>query len=185
MAGNELMEKVKNKGVTLMEMMVSMGIFALALTLAASIFVSSNRLQRKISLEQAVENEMRFALERFARTLRGGYIDYASYPQGTIPSNVQSTINLLDFAGKSVTFGQNTGAFALKEEGGAFSNLTSPQVKVADLKFYITPLKDPLLDTSMMTQPRVTMVLEALSAKPTTTPTKIRLQTTISARRYR
>lgn len=67
------------KGVTLVEALVAMAAFALALSLILGIMSNSMRQQRKVEADQRVASHARDMLEVIAREVRMGSIDYEKY----------------------------------------------------------------------------------------------------------
>lgn len=143
--------KVK-KGFTLIEMLVAVSIFAIASSAATDLYISSNRAQRSVRSREKLQNEARVAMEYLAREGRAGVVDYASYG-GTVPMGGDE-LKLIDREG-------NPESFKLSSDAGECSPsshpcllvcdaldcspLTSKNIFVDELKFYIMPLADPFL----------------------------------------
>lgn len=62
----------KNKGFTLLELIVSMGIFLVVITAAVSAFLNVNDIEKKMSAFRAANDNINFAMETMAREIRGG-----------------------------------------------------------------------------------------------------------------
>lgn len=62
-----------NEGFTLVELIVAMGVFVTAITVASGVFIQGMRSERGLTEAIAVNNEMSLALERMAREIRVGY----------------------------------------------------------------------------------------------------------------
>ncbi|MDP2704044.1 MAG: type II secretion system protein [bacterium] len=62
-----------NEGFTLVELIVAMGVFVTAITIASGVFIQGMRSERGLTEAIAVNNEMSLALERMAREIRVGY----------------------------------------------------------------------------------------------------------------
>jgi len=67
------------RGFTLMELLVVMGLFSVTVMMASSIFMLSNRAQRRVLAVTSAQADLRYALEAIVREARMGRIDYASY----------------------------------------------------------------------------------------------------------
>ncbi|MDD5626689.1 MAG: prepilin-type N-terminal cleavage/methylation domain-containing protein [Patescibacteria group bacterium] len=171
-------------GFTVIEMLVAMAVFALALVAICGIFLSITKAQRKNSIDQKVQFEASHALETIAQTVRRYGIDYS----GSI-NNPASSLVLVRQDKESITFFKG-GDNKLKMQIGtaAAENILSNQVKVDDLKFWIVPVTDPFVSGGTNEQPRVTIVLSLSQSKNTAKPEEqasIRVQTTITQRIYK
>lgn len=62
----------KNNGFTLLELIVSMGIFLVVITAAVSAFLNVNDIEKKMSAFRAANDNINFAMETMAREIRGG-----------------------------------------------------------------------------------------------------------------
>lgn len=62
-----------NEGFTLVELIVAMGVFVTAITVASGVFIQGMRSERGLTEAIAVNNEMSLTLERIAREIRVGY----------------------------------------------------------------------------------------------------------------
>lgn len=179
MANDKL--KIKNRGFTLVELLVGMTIFALILGSIAGIFIAGVKLQRKSFAEQEVLNQLSFALEYMSRALRMAPRDesgnclnsgYSYQNPGGNPFAVKF-INHLQQDECQQFFLEN-GILKYQKGNNPSLALTSPKVTVKELNFYLSGEQagDGL-------QPQVTISLKAEafgSAYP------IQLQTTVSQR---
>lgn len=172
------------RGFTVIEMVVAIAVFSFALVAICGIFLSITKAQRKNSIDQKVQFEASYALETITQALRRYSIDYS----GPINNPVSSLV-LVRQDKESITFLKG-GDNRLKMQIGtaAAENILSDQVKVNDLKFWITPVADPFILGGPNEQPRVTIVLNLSQSKNTTKPEEqasIRVQTTITQRVYK
>ncbi|HLD81678.1 MAG TPA: prepilin-type N-terminal cleavage/methylation domain-containing protein [Patescibacteria group bacterium] len=194
----------KQKGFTLIELVVATGIFLIVSTLATGIFILNNKTQRRTQTTQQLQSELSFAFEKIAREIRFGFIYYPDF-DGSLPSN---TLELRDSQGNPIIFRLDAGASCHSAEPTAkcvvmgvdlnadgmlqdaeFTSLTTPDVMVHELRFYVFPTSDPFVDVSgfysINNQPEVTLVLKASNV---TTQIHERqtllLQTTIVSRAY-
>ena len=184
-------QKTSSKaGFTLVEMMVSIVIFSLAMTIAAQLFFYSLKMQRQMTARTKLINELAYSTERISRGIRmaqketaaaGGCIgQYENYQR-----TVDSFGDRLKFLTPDTSFvsaspvdcveyylghpaDYPTGVVALMESrhnnGGAFADyalpLTSPAVDIQS--FAVTERGWSQDDTY---QPRVTLHLKALDAE--------------------
>jgi len=152
-----------NGGFTLMELLVSVTIFAVVVTIASSIFISTIGSQRKAFGQQNILDSSRFALESMARAIRQSDVISATVNTLEINHPDKGTIQY------SLSGGQ------IMESGGA---LTADDVTVESLTF----LTDGLAGNDNE-QPRVTIILQVSSKNvKAVEQTSITIQTTITPR---
>lgn len=173
--------KNKEKGFTLAEMLVAVSVFILIMAATVAIFVSVVRAQRKAQALRAVLDDSRYSLELMARQIRMAKIDYDAY--GGSVTEPQETLYLIDSQGTSHIFSFRSNR--LEFDGGV---VTSDNVFLDDLKFYINPEASPYTSGSEDEHSRVTIVFSATgkygqSDKPQE-ESHIDIQTTVSNRVY-
>lgn len=71
--------KQKKKAFTLVEVILATSIFTIISLVIVMIFISVIRMQRRITLENALYEDGRFMMERIAREIRRNTIDYEEY----------------------------------------------------------------------------------------------------------
>ncbi len=71
--------KKRKQGFTLVEVLLASFIFTVVGLIAVNVFVNILRIQRKISLENALYEDARFMMERITREIRKNAIDYEEY----------------------------------------------------------------------------------------------------------
>ncbi len=148
--------KDNNKGFTLMELVVVLGVFSTSIFIITEIFMFTNRSQKKVLAYQKVQSDASYALETMARAVRLGRIDYAHY---TTVSNPEEELYVFDSDGRQAVFKKGTGADCVnavsspcvvagidQDANGTaeqFAAITPKGIKITDLKFYIVPVDDP------------------------------------------
>ncbi|MEY4722720.1 MAG: hypothetical protein RLZZ324_233 [Candidatus Parcubacteria bacterium] len=195
------------KGFTLMELLVVLGIMSMVVTAASDIFLLTSRSQRKIFGLERTQADARFTMEAMAREIRTGQIDYAYYAARTPALATPDTeLALIDSTGAPLRFAMSDATTAancydaastpclLVTTGGAVtpSPITPQGVAVINVKFYVTPTADPDVFVpatgtySGSSQPKVTIVMVLQStAERSSEQSTVSLQTTVSSRRYR
>ncbi|NOY35893.1 MAG: prepilin-type N-terminal cleavage/methylation domain-containing protein [bacterium] len=168
-------QKSKNNGngatgFTLIEMMVSVSLFAVVVSVALGAFLNVNTIQKKAISLRKVNDNLNYAVETMMREIRTG----TSYCATACSS--PDSFNFTDVAGGAIVYQLNNGAIERSDDGGAtFFSLTSPEVKVNKLLFIL--LKSWRSDF----QPMLTIIVSG-SAGERKTKTTINLQVTVSQR---
>lgn len=70
---------MRNKGFTLIEVLIASSIFAMVSIIGATIFMNISQSERKTSLTNAIYEDARVVMEMLAREIRAGTIDYEEY----------------------------------------------------------------------------------------------------------
>lgn len=183
------MKKINSKGFTLVEMLVTVGVFAIVSVVTSSIFINVNNLQQQTGNLQRLQNEGRYLLEKMAKEIRGRELNYPSvgFSSGGITEQLDFKADELgDLV--SINFDKNNGKILIYvNENSEFLN--SDQVDIKDLKFKVSPSSDPfgqMATSSEVMQPRVTIYMK-LSNKgvPERYLKNLELQTTISSKVYK
>lgn len=185
-------------GFTLLEMIVAIGIFLIALTIILGALVSINNAARKARSERVVTDNLSTAIDSISRSIRvgstfhcgcGGSGDPTST---TTPQNCVMTDTLgnggntcLAFEGQlgdptnpndQIIYRLYGGSIQRSTNSGAsYIPLTAPELTIASFRFYLygTALSDD--------QPVVTMVIRGTASTTSRTATSFNMQTTVSA----
>lgn len=146
-----------------MELLVSVTIFAIVITIASSIYITTIGSQRRAFGRQNVLDSSRFALESMARAIR----------QSDVVSATANTLDINHPDKGTIQYSLSSGQ--IMESGGA---LTANDVTVSSLTF----LTDGLAGNDNE-QPRVTIVLTISSKNvKVTEQSSMTIQTTITPR---
>ena len=167
-----------NKGFTLFEMIVAVGVFGIISLIAVSTLLALIASQRKTSTFQNTQDNIRFALEAIAKEIRTGnnFWNCGSVPCGEF--------RFTNAKGESVQYYLDSGVIRKCSlypacPAGSVGPMTAPEINVTDFDFYISG-QDPLDDF----QPRVTIVIRAVAGEEfVREQSEIQVQTTISQRR--
>lgn len=170
-----------NKGFILLEMIVAVGVFSIAILLASSSFLSLQSAEKKAQSAVDLQNNLRFALEVMAKEIRTGDMYHCALDSGANPQDCVSGGSSLTFKnslGESVIYRKIGSSIQKSSNGGIiFQPLTSTDVLVEDLSFYVvgSPSNDDL-------QPRITITVKA-SRRVGAKVSLLSLQTSISQRK--
>ena len=110
------------KGYTLIELMVSMGLFAIIMLLASGSYLMMIGLNRQVQGISTGINNLSFALETMTRTIR----------TGTGYSGGGATFSVTDANGNSMTYGLNS-SYAITQNTVPLTDSSS--VKITSLTF--------------------------------------------------
>jgi len=153
------------RGFTLAEMLVAMGIFLIFATMSLGVYSATLKAQRRTVAASRIQREAQFLTEFIAKQVRTGTIDYGGYG-GTVPSPT-ATLRLVNQNNIKMVFDYNTGtkAVTLSVAGGPARQVSSSNIIVNSVNYYITPATTPFPGggSSPSGQPRVTVVLDIQS----------------------
>lgn len=190
------------KGFTLMEVLVALTILSIVITAATNFFYFSVRTQNKTENLQKISTTTRLIMERIVREAQENEIDYNAYEEGQI--NLPTDILILkDLEDKPIIFQASDSdcpdeisapCLKISNDGFNWASLTPKGVRLKDLKFYITPNKNPfkfnlepdILDYESNGQPYILIVLSLENtALIPADYTSLTLQTGVSSRIYK
>lgn len=165
------MLKIKNNnkesGLTMIELIVSVGIFSLVVGMTIGTFILALASQRRIIALRNVEDNTRFTIEVIAREIRTG-VNF---------SGGGSALSFTNAAGQSVVYRLNSNAIEKSINGGStYSAVTGSEITVNYLNFYLAgqAIGDGL-------QPRITVVI-GITGQVGNQTANLKVQTTISER---
>jgi prepilin-type N-terminal cleavage/methylation domain-containing protein len=195
-----------DRGFTLMELLVVLGLFSTVVVASSDIFLLANRSQRKLFGLERTQADARFTMEAITREVRTGLIDYAYYAgRGTAMGTPDGELALIDSTNTKVKFqvsdtsneancadASSKPCLLVSVGGGTPTAVTPKGVQVNNAKFYISPTTDPnVLDPNTgayaaNVQPHVTVVLILRSTRERSTEQSVvYLQTTATNRKYK
>ncbi len=180
----------QQRGFTLAEMIVTVGVFAIALSIASVVILSVNKLQQNTANLEKLQNEGRYLMEKMAKEVRGRALDYSQLSSDL--DGVASTLVFKqDELGETLAISYLPDDQAIRltsaQDGRTNSaNLNSEEVLVTSAKFIVNPLLDPATESTPLEQPRVTILLTLKNRDGRAEFQKqLTLQTTISSNIYR
>lgn len=187
--------KQKTKaGFSLIEMIVSMSIFLIAILIIIGALISLSDAARKARAIRVVTDNLSAAIDSMSRTVRmGGYYHCGCGGSVTTPLDCPMTSTAGDGGDVCFVFEGQYGNPAnandqivyrlfnhriqrSADSGVTFKNLTAPEIDITSLRFYVygsTPNQD---------QPSVTMVFRGTAPISERATTDFNIQTTISSR---
>lgn len=180
------MKKHGRKGFTIIELLVTIGLFSVIVAIAAGGFTSALRAQRQVAALISAQANAGLALEQIAREARTGYLfchDTSGVPTCSCTVSVDvwtcSELNFINGYGTEVNYAIADGGLTKKESGGAAQPVTSDNVFVSNLTFRLFGHQEGDHWT-----PRITILMgvSPSSTDPVLRANVLNLQTTVSAR---
>ncbi|MFA5013128.1 MAG: prepilin-type N-terminal cleavage/methylation domain-containing protein [Candidatus Paceibacterota bacterium] len=186
--------KKSKKGMTLIEVLVSMSIFAVLSVSLVNLFTSAMNTQAAILQNQELINQTGYAMEYMHKALRMADRDVPGTCTGVANSNygadgTKTLIKFLAFdysAGgyRCMEFSLSAGIIKVRKSTdatddafGSYIDLTSSKITVSTLNFAVDG------DTVNIGQPKVTIMVDAVSTSKRVNPIpRLTLQTTASQR---
>ncbi len=175
--------KIKNQnfGFTLLEVIVSLGVFSIAILISlSSIFAISDAQKKAVALQNALDN-LRFAIEAVSKEIRTGSSFHCGSDISLVPQDCSggSSFTFLNAEGQTVTYYQSASNQLLKKVGADLpQSVTAAVVKVERLVFYVSGAPE-----GDKRQPRVTLIIEGKVSPTSRTETRLQLETTVSQRK--
>lgn len=165
----KIISKKSEAGFTLIEMIVSVGLFSIVMVIMLGAVLTIVDVNRKSQTLTTVMNNLNFALESMTRTIKTGHFEN---PYGD-PYN--KSIKIIDQDGEKVIY-----AFVESNDLGRIEKnsvpITSSQIDIDSAKF------DLIYDSSTNKQPRVLINIEGRVSIGPKIFSEFSLQTTVSPR---
>jgi len=155
-----------NKGFTIIEMVVAVGVFAVVMTVSLAAFLNVSDIQKRAEALRVINDNLNFSLETMMREIRAGN----TYGAGG------TSFDFTDIDGNQIFYRLNAGRIEKKVGSGSYLALTAPEVNITKLLFIS---RGELAGDGL--QPRVTIVITGSAGEKTVI--KLNLQTTISQRK--
>jgi len=175
------------KGFTLIELMVSVAIFSIVMTMSLGALLSIIAAERKAETLKSVVNNLHFALDSMTRSIRTGYGYNCGSSSGGNCASGGTILYFTDAAGRSMAYCRGNGstcdasgtAILEKINAGPFVPITTPEVLISNFTFYLVGA--PQGDAE---QPKVTVTLSGSVQVSEAQSSIFEIQTTITQRLY-
>ena len=183
------MKKINLKqedGFTLVEMLVSIAIFVVLVTVSLGAIASIFDANRKSQSLKAVMTNLNFAVEVMAREMRFG-TNYHCGSTGNLsqPQNCSSgdsSISFLSSDGRQIVYSLDSVTHQLQKSedgGGNFLGITAPEITIQSLKFFVVGAGAVPLN---YTQPKVLILLRGYAGSKVSSQSVFTVETTVSQR---
>ncbi|MFC1720712.1 PilW family protein [Patescibacteria group bacterium] len=168
--------KISNEGFTLIEMIVAVSLFTIVSLVAIGALISISNANRKVNSLRTTMDNINFAMESMSRDIRTG-TNYLCEGVGNC-SGGGDDLSFEDQSGVTITYRHNdtSKSIQVREGAGDFVNITSPEVRVENLTFYVVGVGTD------NRQPRVLIVIEGTAGLQDKTISTFNLQSTVSQR---
>jgi prepilin-type N-terminal cleavage/methylation domain-containing protein len=173
----------KTGGFTLIEIIVSVALFSVVMTIVASAYLNLLNLDRQTRATNDIVNNLDFVVSTMARSIRTG-TDYQCGGTGgtNCPITPSSTFAFVDDQGNTVTYSWDSINQQITECYGAgctITAITDPRIKIDTLHFYVRGAQN---NTDQI-QPQVIFVLHGtISVNSDSTPISFTIQTSATQR---
>jgi len=160
--------KTLDRGFTLIEMIVSVSLFTVVSLIAIGALISISSANRKVNSLRTTMDNINFAMEVISRDIRTG----TSY---SVTGN-NKKMTFTDQGGIEVQYRHQGSSIQVKNGPGGFTDITSPEINVEDLSFYVVGVGTD------GRQPRVLITIRGTAGVQDKVISTFNLQTTISQR---
>lgn len=195
-------KKSLSRGFTLVELMIATGVFASMMVLVLGTVLSVSHANLKAQSIKTIVNNLNFSLDMMSRTVRTGIFyhcgndlaqstpkdcplgdDYMSFTAGdgrAVAFCYYTDPNPANFRIKQIRrqIASDPGSLALDCADPRFIPITTDEVTVTDVKFYIIGAQNPTL------QPKVTILLRGYMSFLGDTSSEFNIQTSVTQRVY-
>lgn len=180
--------RASHSGFTLIEMIVSVGLFAVVMLVATSAYLSLISLDRKARATNDLVTNLNFAVDTMERTVRSGSNFQSGGVGGTnSPSSGDTAFAFVNDQGQTVTYLFDTVHHSIGECINIVCNtntdqaLTDPRITITNMKFYVRGVGTTAPNDVI--QPWVTFnVTGSLTPDSNSSPVTFTIQSTASAR---
>ena len=180
-------EYTRSRGFTLIEMLVSVALFSIVMTIVAAAYLNLLNLDRQAKATNDVSASLNFVTDTMARLIRTG-TNYAC--NGVAGTNCaygaggpQSTFSFKDDQGNTVTYSLDTNAHQIMEcydrgSGCTPNPINDPRINISTLNFYVQGV-----GAGDSSQPQVTFVIQgSVNVDPSHAPVNFTIQTSATQR---
>lgn len=174
-----------NKGFTLIEILTSLGLFMVVMTISMGAILGIFDANRKTQSLKIVMDNLNFALESMSREIRYGTNYHCGAGGGNLtnPLNCPSGSTQISFLSSDniqIVYRQNGSQIEKSTNGGAsFIAVTAPEINIDNLEFYTFGAGNAAVNTL---QPKVIIKLQGRAGSKENTQSVFSVQTMVSQR---
>ena len=192
------MKKIlKNKGFTLIEMLVAMSIFVIFIGVLISSYTDIVKSQQEANDYRVLYSDARRVFDKLTEEIRGSAVYYA---EGTDYTNVNESLKLVSLDGQGEVVFEYNGEEGELWFGEAVKGIVENEysligsgdsrISVSEFNVFVSPVDDPYKEENVFAdgiqfQPKVTVFATfEMERRKGGSPYSVDLQTTISSRFY-
>lgn len=175
-------------GFTLVEMMVSIGLFTIVLFIATSAFLTIVNTDRKARMVRVAMDNLNLSLEDMQRRVKTGWDYNCVGVSGVADCPSLTPGNIFSFTGQDgtrVIYSYDAVGKSIQREvvGQGVLRVTSPEIVITSLKFVV---QGSAVASGDKNQPYVVVLIDGMLSLPgkTALDTTFKIQTTITQRAY-
>ena len=182
-----MIDQNQNRGFTLVEMLIAIGLFIVVVTISMGALLSIFDANRKARTSKSVVDNLNFTIENMARTVRFGtkyhcgetgvISDPLNCPHGGSGSNFLA----VEFESTLVSYRLDTVNRRIQRRDGPTTNpwrdITPDEVEITNLTYYVTGA-----GTGDISQPYVTAIVRGYVGTKSNTQSNFSIETTMSQR---
>jgi len=146
------------RGFTLIEVVITLGVFSIASLMAVNLFVIFVQQQRRTVAQQELQNDVRAVIEQIAQDVREGQVDYAFYEEAFSSNKVRlfSSLNGLangttgdeylsvrNSLNEQIQYRLNGTFIERSLDGASWEKLTPDSLTIDKFTFSISPSENP------------------------------------------
>lgn len=169
----------KNKGFTLVELIVAVGVFAIVITIALGALIGILDANRKIRITRTATDNVNNVLDQMVREIGSGKLFYCEASTNHDEADLydcESGTTEMSFrtqASTFITYRLNNNAVERRENGSSYERLTGDDIVIEDLEFRVFGNEDANI------QPKAFVTIQGQITANRTTPSNFDIQTTI------
>jgi prepilin-type N-terminal cleavage/methylation domain-containing protein len=172
--------KNKESGFTLVELIVSLGLFTVVMMISTGALLSLSDTNEKVQSMRIAFDNLNLALESMSREIRMGTKYHCDVTVGTITSRRDctsgaSSMSFFSQNGEQITYQLTNNVIERKKDTVGPDAITAPEITINNLKFYVLDAA-----TSNNNQPRV--IISVGGTAGTKVTSDFNIQTTVTNR---
>jgi len=176
----------KSTGFTLIELVVSLGLFIVVMMISTGALLSLSATNEKVSSMRIGMDNLNLALESISREIRMGTVYNCDYGAGVITDSDDcsfpgaDSFTFLSKNGEQTVYRLNNNRIERSKNGGStFDLLTAPEITITSLKFMVFGAEGAV--SSVPDQPRVVISINGISGLKE--KSKFNMQTMVTQKR--
>lgn len=178
------MQHDKNQGFTVIELLVAISVFTVAMAMIVGVFIEIVKTQRIVNAMMEANSNASLMIEQMAREMRLGFSFATSSANGACPEGFGDTLDFIRYrrtATTSIHYAWNIASSTIDRREGtnATSSLTPGSISVQRLCFWINENESLALGDSPW---RVTILAKITPNDVSLIGRGVDLQTTVSSR---